>query len=100
MSSDFVHDPNSSIFDAGAGIQLSDNFVKIVSWCAPPRPLSFLAPLDTFLCYVMSPQSMARACRARQVHWLCLRHAAMLVAGELALVHASCDQHIVTCVQV
>jgi glyceraldehyde-3-phosphate dehydrogenase/erythrose-4-phosphate dehydrogenase len=32
VSSDFVHDPNSSIFDAAAGIQLSDNFVKIVSW--------------------------------------------------------------------
>ena len=32
MSSDFVHDPHSSIFDAGAGIMLSDNFVKVVSW--------------------------------------------------------------------
>lgn len=32
VSSDFVHDPNSSIFDASAGIQLSDNFVKVVSW--------------------------------------------------------------------
>jgi glyceraldehyde 3-phosphate dehydrogenase len=32
VSSDFVHDPRSSIFDAAAGIQLSDNFVKVVSW--------------------------------------------------------------------
>mmetsp|Transcript_6086 Transcript_6086/g.6696 ORF Transcript_6086/g.6696 Transcript_6086/m.6696 type:complete len:338 (+) Transcript_6086:165-1178(+) len=32
VSSDFVSDPRSSIFDAGAGIALSDNFVKLVSW--------------------------------------------------------------------
>jgi len=32
VSSDFIHDPRSSIFDANAGISLSDNFVKLVSW--------------------------------------------------------------------
>ena len=32
VSSDFVHDSHSSIFDSLAGIQLSDNFVKVVSW--------------------------------------------------------------------
>ena len=32
VSSDFIGDPRSSIFDAGAGIQLSPNFVKLVSW--------------------------------------------------------------------
>mmetsp|Transcript_40234 Transcript_40234/g.102993 ORF Transcript_40234/g.102993 Transcript_40234/m.102993 type:complete len:419 (-) Transcript_40234:202-1458(-) len=32
VSTDFVHDPNSSIFDAGAGIMLSPTFVKLVSW--------------------------------------------------------------------
>ena len=32
VSSDFVSDPRSSIFDANAGIALSDNFVKVVSW--------------------------------------------------------------------
>ncbi|WP_461247752.1 type I glyceraldehyde-3-phosphate dehydrogenase [Treponema sp. R6D11] len=32
VSSDFIHDPHTSIFDAGAGIQLSDTFVKLVSW--------------------------------------------------------------------
>lgn len=31
-SSDFVTDPRSSIFDAGAGIGLSENFFKLVSW--------------------------------------------------------------------
>lgn len=32
VSSDFISDPRTSIFDAGAGISLSDNFVKVVSW--------------------------------------------------------------------
>jgi glyceraldehyde 3-phosphate dehydrogenase len=32
VSSDFNHDPRTSIFDAGAGIMLSPTFVKIVSW--------------------------------------------------------------------
>ncbi len=32
VSSDFMSDPRTSIFDASAGIQLSDNFVKVVSW--------------------------------------------------------------------
>ena len=32
ISSDFVSDPRSSIFDAKAGIALNDNFVKLVSW--------------------------------------------------------------------
>ncbi|MCR9142574.1 MAG: type I glyceraldehyde-3-phosphate dehydrogenase [bacterium] len=32
VSSDFTGDPRTSIFDAGAGIALSDNFVKVVSW--------------------------------------------------------------------
>jgi len=32
VSSDFVSDPRSSIFDANAGIALTDNFVKLVSW--------------------------------------------------------------------
>jgi glyceraldehyde 3-phosphate dehydrogenase len=32
VSSDFVHDPLSSIFDAGSSIELSKNFFKLVSW--------------------------------------------------------------------
>ena len=32
VSSDFIGDPRTSIFDAGAGIALTDNFVKVVSW--------------------------------------------------------------------
>nr|XP_023921743.1 glyceraldehyde-3-phosphate dehydrogenase, cytosolic-like [Quercus suber] len=32
VSTDFVGDSRSSIFDAKAGIALNDNFVKLVSW--------------------------------------------------------------------
>jgi len=32
VSTDFIHDDRSSIFDAEAGIMLSDTFVKLVSW--------------------------------------------------------------------
>ena len=32
VSSDFIGDTRSTIFDAGAGIALNDNFVKLVSW--------------------------------------------------------------------
>jgi len=32
VSTDFIGNTNSSIFDANAGIQLSPNFVKLISW--------------------------------------------------------------------
>jgi len=32
VSSDFIHDPRSSIFDAGSGLELNANFFKLVSW--------------------------------------------------------------------
>lgn len=32
VSSDFIGDNHSSIFDAKAGIQLSPTFVKLISW--------------------------------------------------------------------
>ncbi len=32
VSSDFIHDSHTSIFDAAAGIALTDKFVKLVSW--------------------------------------------------------------------
>ncbi|MCX7843672.1 MAG: type I glyceraldehyde-3-phosphate dehydrogenase [Clostridia bacterium] len=32
VSTDFIHDARTSIFDAGAGIALNSNFVKLVSW--------------------------------------------------------------------
>ncbi len=32
VSTDFIGEPRTSVFDAGAGIALTDNFVKVVSW--------------------------------------------------------------------
>src|SRR5436190_11613124 len=32
VSSDFIHDAHSSIFDAGSGIELNNRFFKLVSW--------------------------------------------------------------------
>lgn len=32
VSSDFIHDPHTSIFDSAAGIALTDTFVKLVAW--------------------------------------------------------------------
>ena len=32
VSSDFIGDPRSSIYDVGAGIELNDRFFKVVSW--------------------------------------------------------------------
>lgn len=32
VSSDFIGDPHSSIYDASAGLELNENFYKIVSW--------------------------------------------------------------------
>ncbi len=32
VSSDFIHDPHTCIFDAKAGIALNSNFVKLVAW--------------------------------------------------------------------
>ncbi|MDR2981314.1 MAG: type I glyceraldehyde-3-phosphate dehydrogenase [Puniceicoccales bacterium] len=32
VSSDFIHDTRSSIYDAGSGVELNSNFFKLVSW--------------------------------------------------------------------
>jgi glyceraldehyde 3-phosphate dehydrogenase len=32
VSTDFIGNTNSSIFDASAGIQLNKNFVKVIAW--------------------------------------------------------------------
>ena len=32
VSSDFITDPHSSTFDAGAGIELNSNFFKLIAW--------------------------------------------------------------------
>jgi glyceraldehyde 3-phosphate dehydrogenase len=32
VSTDFLHDARSSIFDAGSGMELNSRFFKLVSW--------------------------------------------------------------------
>ena len=32
VSSDFIHDAHTSIFDSQAGIALNDTFVKLIAW--------------------------------------------------------------------
>jgi glyceraldehyde 3-phosphate dehydrogenase len=32
VSSDFIHDDRTCVFDAGAGIMLTEKFVKLVAW--------------------------------------------------------------------
>jgi glyceraldehyde 3-phosphate dehydrogenase len=32
VSSDFISDPHRSIYDASAGMELSDRFFKVVAW--------------------------------------------------------------------
>jgi len=32
VSTDFLHDSNSSIFDAASGIELNSRFFKLISW--------------------------------------------------------------------
>ena len=32
VSTDFIHDQRSSVFDAGSGVELNSTFFKLVSW--------------------------------------------------------------------
>jgi len=58
VSSDFVSDPRTSIFDANAGIALTDNFVKLVSWCVLlSSPLLFSLLLFSPLLFSRLPRS-------------------------------------------
>jgi glyceraldehyde 3-phosphate dehydrogenase len=55
VSTDFIGDSHSSIFDANAGISLNDNFVKLVSWydnefgysCRVVDLISYIHTVDT-----------------------------------------------------
>ena len=42
VSTDFLGDPHSSIFDAKAGIQLSPTFVKLISWYVIQRCILYI----------------------------------------------------------
>jgi len=52
VSSDFIGETRTSVFDAGAGLSLSDNFVKLVSWYDnewgySSKVLDLIAHMDT-----------------------------------------------------
>jgi len=52
VSSDFIGDTHSSIFDANAGIQLNPNFVKLVSWY--DNEFGYSCRVVDLICYMAS----------------------------------------------
>ena len=56
VSSDFLGDPHTSIFDAAAGIQLTDTFVKLVSWY--DNEWGYSHKLVDLACYMSTKDNM------------------------------------------
>ena len=52
VSSDFIHDSHTSIFDATAGIMLTDTFVKLVAWY--DNEWGYSNKLVDLACYIAS----------------------------------------------
>lgn len=52
VSSDFLGDPHASIFDKGAGIALTDTFVKVIAWY--DNEWGYSNMLINLLCYMSS----------------------------------------------
>ena len=52
VSSDFIHDAHTSIFDSAAGIQLTDTFVKLVAWY--DNEWGYSNKLVDLACYIAS----------------------------------------------
>jgi len=52
VSSDFLHDAHTSIFDSTAGIQLTDTFVKLVAWY--DNEWGYSNKLVDLACYIAS----------------------------------------------
>ncbi|MCL2290266.1 MAG: type I glyceraldehyde-3-phosphate dehydrogenase [Bacteroidetes bacterium] len=52
VSSDFIGDPRTSIFDAEAGIMLNDNFVKVISWY--DNEMGYSCKIVEFIVYMNS----------------------------------------------
>lgn len=52
VSSDFISDPHTSIFDATAGIMLTDTFVKLVAWY--DNEWGYSNKLVDLACYIAS----------------------------------------------
>ena len=56
VSSDFLGDPHTSIFDATAGIQLTDTFVKLVAWY--DNEWGYSHKLVDLACYMATKDNM------------------------------------------
>ena len=54
VSSDFIHDSRTSIFDATAGISLTDTFVKLVAWY--DNEWGYSNKLVDLACYIASKE--------------------------------------------
>jgi len=54
VSSDFIHDAHTSIFDSTAGIQLTDTFVKLVAWY--DNEWGYSNKLVDLACYIASKE--------------------------------------------
>ncbi len=52
VSTDFLGDPRTSIFDAGAGIALNDQFVKVVAWY--DNEWGYSVKVVDLICYIAS----------------------------------------------
>ncbi len=52
VSSDFINNPHTSIFDATAGIQLTDTFVKLIAWY--DNEWGYSCKLVDLACYIDS----------------------------------------------
>ncbi|MBN1870616.1 MAG: type I glyceraldehyde-3-phosphate dehydrogenase [Candidatus Omnitrophica bacterium] len=52
VSTDFLGDPRTSIFDAGAGIALNDRFVKVVAWY--DNEWGYSVKTVDLICYIAS----------------------------------------------
>ena len=55
VSSDFIHDSHTSIFDASAGIMLTDTFVKLVAWY--DNEWGYSNKLVDLACYIASVEN-------------------------------------------
>jgi len=64
VSTDFLHDARTSIFDAKAGIMLNDHFVKLVSWY--DNEWGYSNKLLMFIAHMYSVDHKKRAPRAKK----------------------------------
>ena len=70
VSSDFIGESNTSVFDAKAGIALNDNFVKVVSWydnewgysCKVVDLIMYMAKSDAAYASHLAVKGQASAC--------------------------------------